>query len=173
VALRLSAHKNAPSRAPAICFYALTVPVAFIFGEWALRESSEVEILDDICAKAKLRGSLSEEDLARLSGIFGKRFSHAWGAVQERRVKRYYFVPSGKVVWIVVGRERDYQVLPKVEFCTCDDFYFKVMEHEAHLCYHLIAQRLADCLKMYDDFEESDELLETLMREWRYQGPDS
>jgi predicted nucleic acid-binding Zn finger protein len=138
-----------------------------------MRDSSEVKILDEICARSRESKLLSERDLGRLSEIFGKRFRNAWEAVQERRVKRYRFVPSGKVVWIVVGRERDYQVLPKVEFCTCDDFYFKVMEHEAHLCYHLIAQRLADCLEMYDNFEESDELLETLMREWRYRGPDS
>jgi hypothetical protein len=41
------------------------------------------------------------------------------------------------------------------------------LDGEVHLCYHLIAQRIAEALEKYETFEESDELYEPLMREWR------
>ena len=41
------------------------------------------------------------------------------------------------------------------------------MDREAHLCYHLIAQKLAEALGWFDKINESDELYETLMKEWK------
>lgn len=99
---------------------------------------------------------------------FGKRFENAWKALLEGAVKKYVFEPSGRIVWIVVGKERDYQLLPEVAYCTCDDYYFRVLDGEALLCYHLIAQRLAEALNRYEEFRESDELYDSLMAEWRY-----
>jgi predicted nucleic acid-binding Zn finger protein len=50
--------------------------------------------------------------------------------VKEKRVKKYIFKPSNRVRWIVVGRTRDYIVLPSVGYCSCEDFFFRVMSHE-------------------------------------------
>jgi predicted nucleic acid-binding Zn finger protein len=47
--------------------------------------------------------------------------------LKENRVKKYTFKPSGRVVWVVVGKERDYLIMPDAEFCSCDDFYFRVI----------------------------------------------
>lgn len=44
------------------------------------------------------------------------------------------FKPSGKVVWIVVGREREHLIYPTVGYRSCDDFYFAVMEGKALAC---------------------------------------
>ena len=87
--------------------------------------------------------------------------------IKNGSVEKHVFKPSGKTVWIVVGKEKDYLILPEAEFCTCDDFYFRVMDHEVHLCYHLLAQKLADLLGLYEKIEESDEIYETLMKEWK------
>ncbi len=127
----------------------------------------EIKLLKQIFERVKEEGKLTGESFQKLHSIFGERFIRAWKTLQEKRVKKYVFKPSGKTVWIVVGKEKDYLILPEAEFCTCDDFYFRVMDHEVHLCYHLLAQKLADLLGLYEKIEESDEIYETLMKEWK------
>lgn len=130
-------------------------------------EKSEIDALNSVCKKAKTEGKLTGKNLTNLYEIFGQRFTRAFEALTENRVKKYVFKPSGKTVWIVVGRERDYLIMPEAEFCTCDDFYFRVLDREVHLCYHLIAQKLAKNLEWYEAIDEHDELYESLMNEWK------
>ncbi|MGB8779958.1 MAG: hypothetical protein WCD81_04830 [Candidatus Bathyarchaeia archaeon] len=130
-------------------------------------EKSETDTLNSVCKKAKTEGKLTGKNLTNLYEIFGQRFTRAFEALKENRVKKYVFKPSGKTVWIVVGRERDYLIMPEAEFCTCDDFYFRVLDREVHLCYHLIAQKLAKNLDWYEAIDEHDELYESLMNEWK------
>jgi len=106
-------------------------------------------------------------DFIQLVSLFGERGERAWELLRENRVKRYTFQPSGRVVWIVVGREGDHLVYPDAGYCGCNDFYFSVMKGEALVCQHLIAQRLADRLDWFDDVEEGDDLFDVLMEEWR------
>jgi predicted nucleic acid-binding Zn finger protein len=128
---------------------------------------AEIHSLQEICHEAKERGRLTEDHLAKLKTVFGQRFSNAWEAIEDSRIKRYIFKPSDRVVWIVVGRKRDYLILPAAGFCSCDDFYYSVMEGKAFLCYHLIAQKLAEALGRYDQIEDDDDLYEVLMKEWK------
>jgi predicted nucleic acid-binding Zn finger protein len=130
-------------------------------------EKSEIEVLNNICKKAKTEGKLTGKNLTALYDIFGQRFTKAFEALKENRVKKYIFKPGGRIVWIVVGRERDYLIMPVVDFCTCDDFYFRVLDRQVHMCYHLIAQKLAKNLDWYDTIEEHDELYDSLMNEWK------
>jgi len=130
-------------------------------------EKSEIDVLNDICRKAKAEGKLTGKNLTRLYEVFGQRFTRAFEALRENRVKKYVFKPSSKTVWIVVGRERDYLIMPEAEFCTCDDFYFRVLDRKVHLCYHLIAQKLAKNLDWFELIEEHDELYDALMKEWK------
>ncbi len=130
-------------------------------------KKSEIDALNAVCKEAKKEDKLTGTNLATLSEIFNQRFTKAFEALKENRVKKYIFRPSGKTVWIVVGKERDYIVMPQAEFCTCDDFYFRVLDREIHLCYHLIAQKIANVLEWYETIEERDELHESLMQEWK------
>ena len=130
-------------------------------------KNSEVSILRNICKKAKKEGKLTGKNLTKLYEVFGQRFIKAFEALKENRVKKYVFKPSGRIVWIVVGKERDYLLMPEAEFCSCDDFYFRVLDREVHLCYHLIAQKIANILKWYDAIEERDKLYDSLMKEWK------
>ncbi|MFZ7137467.1 MAG: hypothetical protein ACOWW1_03500 [archaeon] len=132
-----------------------------------MKISKEVKLLQKVCEEAKTKGELTEEQLTQLSQAFGSRFTKAWDAIQGERVKKYIFSPSGIVVWIVVGREREYQIMPEAGFCSCDDFYFRVMDREANICYHLIAQKIADELGLYDKIEEEDRLYNCLIEEWK------
>jgi len=132
---------------------------------------AEIEALVNICKEAKGKGKITGDDLTRLTALFGSRFLKAWEALREGRVKKYTFKPSGRVVWIVVGRERDYLVMPAADFCSCDDFYYNIMDRKAHLCYHLIAQKLAESLGWYDKIDEGDDFHDVLMKEWRKVTP--
>jgi predicted nucleic acid-binding Zn finger protein len=130
-------------------------------------EKSEINVLNSICKQAKTDDKLTGKNLTRLYEIFGQRFTKAFEALKENRVKKYAFKPSGRTVWIVVGKERDYLIMAQAEFCMCDDFYFRVLDREVHLCYHLIAQKIANALTWYESIEEHDELYDTLMNEWK------
>jgi predicted nucleic acid-binding Zn finger protein len=132
-----------------------------------MNENSEIDALNAICREAKKEDKLSGKNLTALYELFGQRFTKALNALKENRVKKYVFKPSGRKVWIVVGRERDYLIMPEAEFCMCDDFYFRVLDKKIHLCYHLIAQKIAHNLGWYETLEENDKLYESLMKEWK------
>jgi predicted nucleic acid-binding Zn finger protein len=107
-------------------------------------------------------------DPAKLSKIYGSRFTKAWELLKEKRVKKYIFNPSGRVMWIVVGKEREYLIYPAVGYCGCDDFFFAVMDGKVLACQHLIAQRLAEELSDYDLVEAEDRLFDSLMEDKRH-----
>jgi len=130
-------------------------------------KDSEIDALNVACKEAKAEGKLTGNNLARLCEVFGQRFTRAFEALKENRVKKYIFRPSGRIVWVVVGKERDYLIMAQAEFCTCDDFYFRVLDRQVHLCYHLIAQKIANILDWYESIEERDELYDSLMNEWK------
>jgi predicted nucleic acid-binding Zn finger protein len=132
-----------------------------------MNDNSEIDALNAICREAKAEGKLSGKNLTALYELFRQRFTKALNALKENRVKKYVFKPSGRKVWIVIGRERDYLIMPEAEFCMCDDFYFRVLDKKIHLCYHLIAQKIARNLGWYETLEESDKLFESLMNEWK------
>jgi predicted nucleic acid-binding Zn finger protein len=136
-----------------------------------LDENSETDLLNTICKQAKEDDKLTGKNLTRLYETFGQRFTKALETLKENRVKKYVFRPSGKTIWIVVGKERDYLIIPEAEFCTCDDFYFRVLDRQVHLCYHLIAQKIANSLGWYETIEENDELYDSLMNEWKKPTP--
>jgi predicted nucleic acid-binding Zn finger protein len=130
-------------------------------------ENSELDVLNAVSREVKKGGKLTGMDLSKLHEVFSQRFVKAFEALKENRVKKYFFKPSNRVIWIVVGKERDYLIMPKAEFCTCDDFYFRVLDRKVHMCYHLIAQKLAENLDWYEIIEEHDELFDSLMLEWK------
>ena len=130
-------------------------------------DDSEIDQLNSICREAKKEGKLSGKNLTRLYDLFGQRFTKALNTLKENRVKKYVFKPSGRIVWIVIGRERDYLLMPEAEFCMCDDFYFRVLDRKIHMCYHLIAQKIARNLSWFETLEETDELYNSLMSEWK------
>ena len=128
---------------------------------------NEIDTLNKICRTAKAEDKLSGKNLTELYDLFGQRFTKALEALKENRIKKYAFKPSNRTVWIVIGRERDYLIMPEAEFCNCDDFYFRVLDRKIHLCYHLIAQKIARNLGWFETLEENDELYQSLMNEWK------
>lgn len=46
------------------------------------------------------------------------------------------FLPSGKKLWIVVGKDSEYWTDPDLGFCSCKDYYFNTLS-KGDPCYHL------------------------------------
>ena len=131
----------------------------------SVKRIPDTEELKNLCKEIEAEGQVTDIHLTRLSATFGSRFAKAWEAVKGRRVKKYVFKPSDRVVWIVVGKGRDYLVMPAADFCSCEDFYFQF--NKGHLCYHIIAQKLAEAAGQFDLIEDEDSFYEVLIREWK------
>jgi len=118
----------------------------------------EDSVLRQACQQILRTGAVSDDQQTLLVKTFEKRFVEAMKLVDQGRVKQVRFAPSGRTIWIVRGRRKEYQVVPLSRFCTCDDYYFRVMGHKKQLCYHLIAQHLAEALGNQDrsDLVDSD-----------------
>jgi predicted nucleic acid-binding Zn finger protein len=130
-----------------------------------MKDKSEAEVLEAVCTDMRLQGTMSNAHVNTLVSRFGQRVNKALEALGESRIKKYVFQPSGRVVWIVVGKERDYLVMPASDYCSCDDFYYQ-FDH-GHLCYHIIAQKLAESLGRFDLFEDDDDFFDILIKEWK------
>jgi len=114
-----------------------------------------------------MAGSSLKEKLEGLSRVLGSRFKEALKLVEQGRVRRYVFKPSGRVLWTVAGREGVYEVIPEAPYCSCDDFYFRVLNGKAPLCYHLIAQGLAEATGRYVTVEEDDSVYDEFVSVFR------
>jgi predicted nucleic acid-binding Zn finger protein len=116
--------------------------------------------------RIRLNGKVARRDMAELRRVFGARFTGAWGLIREGRVKKYVFKPSGRVQWIVAGKERDYLIYEASGYCHCRDFYMAIMDGKAKACKHLIAQRIASQTGLYSIVVEDDENRAGLLEEW-------
>lgn len=63
-------------------------------------------------------------------------------AVTSGSVKQMLFLPSGKKLWVVVGRDNEYWADPELGFCSCKDYYFATLSGKDE-CYHLKSTRKA------------------------------
>lgn len=97
------------------------------------------------------------------------KLTKAAEAVESGAVKKYVFRPSMRTIWIVVGKEREYQVIPRL-YCQCDDFYINVVvKKKTRACYHLIAQILAEEIGKFESYELLDSDFIRLNKEWKWQ----
>lgn len=108
---------------------------------------------------------------AKLCDVMNKKYQGKYSTIfqmlHESAVKKYVFEPSGKIVWIVRGKERDYLIYPDAPYCHCMNYYIHVVNGQAQVCIHLVAQRIASVLNMYETITETDKIYEELMNEWR------
>lgn len=103
-------------------------------------------------ARIKRKGAITEEDAGALRELFGKKFDKALELAKNHGVKKYVSAVTGRVMHIVVGRESEYEVVPSVPFCECQDFLKRALTGERYICYHILAQQLAEALGTEDVF---------------------
>lgn len=135
-------------------------------------QKKELRAIDTICSQIRLSGKIDGRLRAKLLAHFANRFESAMDLVEEMRVKKHVFSPSGRVIWSVKGRKGEYQVIPDSNFCNCDDYYFRVIDRRRQLCYHIIAQRVANALGKYVLEELLDSAYNKITERWHVEeGP--
>jgi len=127
----------------------------------------ENELMEAAIAELKSRHELSADLKKTLQIAFGDRFANGWEVATSRKVRRYEFEPSGRILWVVQGRKGEYQVMPDIPFCYCDDYYFRVMDKKRGLCYHIIAQKIAETLNKFETVSKKDSQYSTITDRWR------
>lgn len=127
----------------------------------------EQRVLQQVIRELRTDKELSRPNWQMLRSVFGKRFFQAWDLVVKRRIKKYLFRPSEREVWIAIGNSGEYLIYPHAGYCSCSDFYFRVLDEEVAFCYHLLAQKLAEALEYYDTILEEDEFYRELMDIWK------
>lgn len=111
--------------------------------------------------------SLTQGDIEYFRNKYGKKFIRALRVVEEKKVKKYEFKPSGSSTWAVRGRQREYMVIPKI-YCTCRSFYQDVViSRESNMCYHLLAQRIAELRMQYEQINSTDAERRKMYVAWR------
>ena len=111
--------------------------------------------------------NLTQSDIDYFRDKYGKKFVRALRVVEEKKVNKYQFRPSESVTWIVKGRARQYMVIPKI-YCTCRSFYQEVViSRESNMCYHLLAQQIAEIRNQYESVDSTDTERRKLYVEWR------
>lgn len=88
---------------------------------------------------------------------YGKKMNRAVEAVLAGGVKEARFAPSGRSVITIVGRLGDEFIDPERPYCSCSNFYFRVMTGREDVCYHLLSYKIAVDVGMVDLTEFSDE----------------
>jgi len=127
----------------------------------------ENKLMEEAYAELKSQREISAELKEALKKIFGERFTNGWKLANSKNVRRYEFKPSGRVVWVVQGRKSEYQVMSDIPFCYCDDYYFRVMDKKRGLCYHIIAQRVAEALNKFQKISRNDSQYSSITNRWR------
>jgi predicted nucleic acid-binding Zn finger protein len=111
--------------------------------------------------------NLTQSDIDYFRKKYGKKFVRALRVVEEKKVDKYHFKPSDTITWIVKGRTRHYMVIPKI-YCTCRSFYQEVViSRESTMCYHLLAQQIAEIRNQYKIVDSTDTARRKLYVEWR------
>ena len=101
------------------------------------------------------RDALKEE--AKEFQRYGTKFDRAIDAVMAGGVKECRFLPSGRRLVTVVGRLGDEFLDPERPYCSCSNFYFRVLGGREETCYHLISYQIAAKAGKVDAVEFSDE----------------
>jgi len=87
----------------------------------------------------------------------GSKLDRAIDAVLAGGVKESVFLPSGRKVITVVGRLGDEFIDPERPYCSCSNFFFRVLGGREETCYHLLSYRIAAETGKLDVLRFSDE----------------
>lgn len=124
---------------------------------------------NDVLRSLELIKGTSKSQLVTLYDVFGPRVQRALEILHAKQVVKYVFKPSGRVLWLVEGKESDYLIYEKAPYCSCQDFYVSVINGEAEACKHLIAQKMAEITGWHRVVTKPDISYNHLMDLWRGQ----
>ena len=104
-------------------------------------------------------GDQREELKAKLPEFskYGAKLDRAIDAVLAGGVKDVRFIPSGRRLFTVVGRLGDEFIDPAKPYCSCSNFFFRVLGGREEICYHLLSHKIATKTGKIDVVEFNDE----------------
>lgn len=76
------------------------------------------------------------------------------------RVKVHRFMPSGRCIWTMIGKEAEHWMAPSFNYCSCPAYYYNPNVQ----CYHLKCaskEELIDYVDFSDD--EFDDFISALL----------
>ncbi len=79
-------------------------------------------------------------------------------------MKRHVFRPSGRIIYSVVGRGGDEFLDPVKNYCSCSDYFFRVLGGKEEYCYHLLSYKIASEGKRLDEITFDDEEYEGFLK---------
>jgi predicted nucleic acid-binding Zn finger protein len=88
---------------------------------------------------------------------YGPKLDRAIDTVLAGGVKESRFLPSGRRVTTVVGRLGDEFIDPEKPYCSCSNFFFRVLGGREEICYHLLSHKIASRTGKVDIIQFSDE----------------
>jgi predicted nucleic acid-binding Zn finger protein len=88
---------------------------------------------------------------------YGTKLDRAIDTVLGGGVKECVFLPSGRKVVTVVGRLGDEFIDPDRPYCSCSNFFFRVLGGREETCYHLLSYKIATRIGKLDVIKFSDE----------------
>ncbi|MDG6899035.1 MAG: hypothetical protein JRN12_02740 [Nitrososphaerota archaeon] len=94
---------------------------------------------------------------------YSAKLERAVDAVMSGSVKEALFTPSGRKVITVVGRLGDEFIDPDKPYCSCSNFFFRVMGGREDTCYHLLGYTVASKTGRVDVTEFVDEEYESYL----------
>ena len=89
--------------------------------------------------------------------MYGTKLDRAIEVVLSGGVKEARFLPSGRKIVTVVGRMGDEFVDPDKSYCSCSNYFFRVVGGREEICYHLLSYKVASNAGRVDIIEFSDE----------------
>jgi predicted nucleic acid-binding Zn finger protein len=88
---------------------------------------------------------------------YGRKFDKAIDVVLAGGVKETVFRPSGRRVFTVVGNLADEFIDPEKPYCSCSNFFFRVLGGKDETCYHLLSYKIASRAGMVETTEFKDD----------------
>ena len=79
-------------------------------------------------------------------------------------MKEHRFLPSGRTLYTVVGNLGDEFINPQKPYCSCGDFFFRVLTKRDETCYHLLGYRMAFESRRFDTVRFSDSEYHQMLR---------
>jgi len=111
--------------------------------------------------------SESREQLALRFARYSDQRSQLTKAVEAASggcVKRHTFLPSGRTIYTVVGRNAEEFVDPEKPFCSCESYFYGVLGAKINRCYHILSYKIADESGLVEDVRFDDEEYDAFFR---------
>jgi predicted nucleic acid-binding Zn finger protein len=111
--------------------------------------------------------SNKKDELASRFAHYSKyqnQFKKAVDAAAGGSVKKHVFLPSGRYIYTVIGRNGDEFVDPDKPFCSCESYFYGVLSAKVKYCYHILSYKIASESRLVEEVLFDDEEYDTFMR---------